>query len=411
MSDRRFRRVARAVSWLGTMTALFCTPPVARHVLCIDELHASDVVGMWTFAALLAGVAWLVAPRRSWLTAAFFGLLALIGVELAARVGVRLGDEQVRDSLAQLARRTYGDYAAYGGHPFLQYTGRAQVSLIGNEALGMRPEFNGLGFHGEELQRGKPAGTVRICCLGGSTTASGYPARMRDWLAERNPGTTFESANFGLGFYTSNHAIVNFVLNVIDLEPDYVVFHHGWNDTRCAGNAGRFRTDYSHVLQPYRAPVVPDALLIRASLLYRYLKHRVDPAPEWSFLDASLVRPQEEGLRWDRKPVAVTFRKNVRTFVDLCEARGIVPVLVTQPHSLDPNVPFAAAREGIEQFAGILRELANGFGDRVLFVDLDRELTGHSDHLFRDVGHMTTEGIALKAERIAAVIDAHRRGG
>ena len=46
--------------------------------------------------------------------------------------------------------------------------------------------------------------------------------------------------------------------------------------------------------------------------------------------------------------------------------------------------------------------------DRVVFVDLDREISGRNE-LFRDVGHMKLDGIRLKAERIGAAILAHWR--
>jgi hypothetical protein len=38
--------------------------------------------------------------------------------------------------------------------------------------------------------------------------------------------------NFGHPYWTTNHSVVNFMLNVLDFHPDFVVIHHGWNEER-----------------------------------------------------------------------------------------------------------------------------------------------------------------------------------
>jgi hypothetical protein len=43
--------------------------------------------------------------------------------------------------------------------------------------------------------------------------------------------------------------------------------------------------------------------------------------------------------------------------------------------------------------------VAAGFGDRIYFVDLDSMLTGNTK-IFKDLGHVTDEGRALKSEAI-----------
>ena len=44
----------------------------------------------------------------------------------------------------------------------------------------------------------------------------------------------------------------------------------------------------------------------------------------------------------------------------------------------------------------------------MVFVDLDATLSGKADHLFKDVGHMTDQGILLKAIGIGQAILEHR---
>jgi hypothetical protein len=65
-------------------------------------------------------------------------------------------------------------------------------------------------FGGPTLDKAKPERTTRITCLGGSTTASGYPIDMREIL-QRRVGLShrFEVMNLGIGWYTSLHSAVN----------------------------------------------------------------------------------------------------------------------------------------------------------------------------------------------------------
>jgi hypothetical protein len=51
---------------------------------------------------------------------------------------------------------------------------------------------------------------------------------MEDYLnAHASAGDgRFEVLNFGLGFYTTAHSLVNYVLNVVDYHPGYLVIHH-----------------------------------------------------------------------------------------------------------------------------------------------------------------------------------------
>jgi len=261
------------------------------------------------------------------------------------------------------------------------------------------------------VPRAKPPDTVRIACLGGSTTGRGYPRRMQALLQEQaGDKWRFEAMNFGLGWYTSAHSVVNFVLNVVDYAPDYVVFHHAWNDARARNVDGPVRGDYGHAFRAFEAPSVPDALLIRGSVLYRWLKDRMFGEPNWAFLDRAVLRPrrQRSGPPFGDTTELEPYVRNVRTIVEVARARGIVPVLTTQPHTLDPDTPGFAAAVHIRQCNQIVRALAREYGDRVLFVDLDAAFTGKNE-LFIDLGHMAERGMREKAAAIGDAILAHWR--
>jgi hypothetical protein len=404
--------VSRALAITGSAFAVLISPPIAQHVFCLDALHPDDVVGLWIGTAVILALSWLVVARRAqhtpWIPKVCVLLFALGVCELGARVYLKNFTEWPQQKLATLARATYPDLATFGAHPFLQFTDRPNRTLLGNTALSATSHFNRDGFHGPAFATTKPAGTCRIVCLGASTTASGYPLRMQSWLGEQTPVPRFECVNLAHGFYTSNHSVVNFALNGLDSDPDFVVFHHGWNDGRAAQNARAFRGDYSHVFRAFDPPKFPDWLLVRASVIYRAARFMVTRDAGWESLDHALLQPVHAELGIDIGPVVRTFRRNVRSVVDLALSRGVRPVLVTVPHSKDPNAAFAPNRGDIERLATELRDVATSYGDRVIFVDLDRELSGRNE-LFKDVGHLTDDGLTIKAQRIGAAILADLR--
>jgi hypothetical protein len=321
-------------------------------------------------------------------------VLAFVALETTARVYVRNLEAPERTEIILLARRTYRDQMAYQPHPFLQFTGRPGVSLRRDEVLGTTRPFNELGVRGPVPDEAKPERTTRIACLGGSTTASGYPAYMKEILQRR--------------LYTSLHSVVNFIVHGVDYSPDYVVFHHAINEGRGRGRRSEVRGDYTHFLTPFQYPSIPDALLIRASVIYRWLKQRVTREPDWAFLDAAVVRDEErkEGDPYRQLSDLEPYERNIRSIVDIALARGITPVLVTQPHSTDPETHFQDVEEHMRQSNTLVRHLAETYDGKVLLVDLDVECTGRND-LFTDRIHMTEAGIELKARAIADVVQEH----
>lgn len=394
---------------LGGATALLglaVVPLWVQWTVALTPLHADDVVPLWLLAAAATALGVYVMRRRPpRLAALLFPLLLLVGGEVVARLYLRFAasPEALRESI-RLAGSTYPDGAAFVAHPFLQFTGRPRRELSGGDVLG-ESSFNNLGFVGPDVTRDKPAGVVRVAFLGGSTTATGYfrPAEKRLNELAKGSAVRFECINFSIGYYTSMHSTVNFVVNVRDYKPDYVVFLHGWNDLRGAGHPDDYRGDYSHSFKPFALPPIRDALFLRSSVMYRYVQHRIAPTPDWANLG---VATQYQDIRHGdtRALLDATYLRNIGTVVTLAEAGGIVPVLVTQAHSTDPKIAFAQDAEGIAHYAALCRQAAEGYGDRVVFVDLDKMTTGIHNEFFRDVGHHNEEGVRFKGLAVAEAI-------
>ena len=188
------------------------------------------------------------------------------------------------------------------------------------------------------------------------------------------------------------------------------MIHHGWNDGRAARNASHYRGDHSHVRKAFEPPRPSDWPLIRASVLYRFVRFRISGNAGFEYLDAALLRPDPDYDDVDLTPALATFDRNLRTIVDLALLRGITPVLATLPYSTEPEIAFAPNRPDLPRFAAVMREVAASHPDRVLLVDLEAALTGHNE-LFVDLAHMVPAGRARKAELIGEAILAHRRGG
>ncbi|HOK89970.1 MAG TPA: hypothetical protein PK379_08080 [Candidatus Hydrogenedentes bacterium] len=94
-------------------------------------------------------------------------------------------------------------------------------------------QSNSLGWRDDEVALPKPAGTVRIVCVGGSTTAEGphnaltYPNLLERYLKDRWPGINVVNAGIFalLSFGEAGHAE-----DYLALEPDLLLHYNFVND-------------------------------------------------------------------------------------------------------------------------------------------------------------------------------------
>jgi hypothetical protein len=407
------RQFSRFTGVIGLVTAALLCPFVFDRYLAVSPLLKREYDSLIVFSGIVLAVSLVFLVFRKRMRAGWvltgFTLFILIQIELAARLVIHyVAPVEKREALGASANRTYLEYTAYKGHPFLVFTGRPSVELQGNESLGKLAAFNNFGFSGSDFTVEKPAGTIRVATLGGSTTISGYPIHTEQFLNDSLATSgQFEVLNFGMTYWTSAHSLVNFILNVVDFAPDYAVFHHAWNDEKARNvPEALFRNDYSHALTYFHEPEIPDKWPLRTSVIYRSIKMKLGIQPEWASLGSATTvkdKPLITPLYKNEKEL-YPYERNIRTFVDLAMARNIKVVLTTQPHSTDPKIPFAYAAKAIDQGNDVMRKVAASYGNSVLFLDLDSMITGHRNDIFVDVGHMNPEGIELKGKIIARCI-------
>ena len=97
--------------------------------------------------------------------------------------------------------------------------------------------INPLGFRGAPFDAQKPNNTIRIACVGASTTfcaesskdETAWPAQLQRILNERYE-TNFEVVNAGVPGYMIEESLVNLRERVLPLNPDLVIVYHANND-------------------------------------------------------------------------------------------------------------------------------------------------------------------------------------
>ena len=299
-------------------------------------------------------------------------------------------------------------YSRYMPHPFLQFTGpRGTVEGATDDSY--------LGFREIKLSdRAKPADVIRVACLGGSTTADGYPEMLQDYLQRQMPERRFQVLNFGMTWWSSVHSTINYVLNVIDFRPDYLVLHDSCNDHHYRGFPG-LRGDCAHAYRLFLIPQTVGESLFRFSLLYRLGRIVLT----WKF--PHLFRPQFEmkdiGLHPGKtfhyqEAELYVIDRNIDTICTLAKSQNSTVCLTTMPLSMERT--FGEEHDRVyrphtRDVNEIIRNKARMF--ECLMADFDLEMTGREE-MFNDAVHSSVEGNGMKARLVGDVIlsDIQMRG-
>ncbi len=351
------------------------------------------------------------ALRLSRAAALLLSLLLLGATELSTRAWVRATfDIKQCSELDKMLRIARGQAHEHLHHPFLHHVGNPEFLAVPypdqRDILELLPEeewhpYDTFGFPGPIPSYAKDPGTLRVACLGGSTTVSGYPQKLEKWLADRMPqGTRAEVLNFGVGGYTSAHSLVNFVLNAVDFDPDVVIVHHAWNDASAALQGCALRGDYAHL----RSQSLPDASpsierWVAPSVVWRLLRSGPGDTAGSGGSAKGLEAAHSEQDCGDVDPLW-PYRRNLETIVNLSSLQGMQVILTTQPHREQRHTSAAIF---IDACNDAVREIHREHPDTLL-VDLAADHATRGEDDFMDLCHMTPEGVQWKAERIGDVL-------
>jgi lysophospholipase L1-like esterase len=268
--------------------------------------------------------------------------------------------------------------------------------------------------------------------LGGSTVLCLYVEEENRYpylvgnLLEQDTGKKITSLNGGVGGNNTLHSL-NLLLNkVIPRRPDVVILMHNINDLACLMYE---KTYWSQ--NPSRAVIVEftfyknlkglQALATLARDIYipnlhvatRTLRKKIQGA--FKDPDDEFAQARGRKLELDPEAMAAEFRLNLQTFINICRARQITPVLMTQFNRYRAN-PDGKVKEALEKFekdTGVpgqefmrayhrlndtTLEVARANG--VLAIDLARDIPQDRQYMY-DVVHLNTAGSRLAAHLIS----------
>jgi hypothetical protein len=274
---------------------------------------------------------------------------------------------------------------------------------------------------------------LNLVFLGGSTVACIYVEEKNRFpylvgqLLEQRTGKKITSINSGVGGNNSLHSLDILLNKLIPVRPDVVVMMHNLNDL-----VGLIYDQTYWSKNPTRKPIVNfyfyknltglKALATLARDMYipnlhaatRVLSHKIfgkkvkDPDDEFAY-----IRGQK--LTVDQAAIVDEFKMNLQSFINLCRARKINPVLMTQfnRYTRNPDPKVLKAMQGFASDSGIpvsqfialyarfnqaIREV--GQANQVLVIDLASLIPSDKKYIY-DVVHLNTRGSKLAAKLIS----------
>jgi hypothetical protein len=274
---------------------------------------------------------------------------------------------------------------------------------------------------------------LTLVFLGGSTVACIYvdedqrfPYLVGELLAQQT-GKKITSINSGVGGNNSLHSIDILLNKVIPIKPDMVVMMHNINDL--------VTLIYDQTYwgkNPTRKPIVNfyfyknltglKALATLARDMYipnlhaatRILSHKIF-GKRVKEQDDEFAYIRGKKLTVDQAAILDEFKMNLQTFIDLCRARRITPVLMTQfnRYKANPDPKVLKAMQGFASDSGIsvrefidlyakfneaIREVGKTNGVQV--IDLAALIPQDKKYIY-DVVHLNNRGSQLAAKVIS----------
>lgn len=270
------------------------------------------------------------------------------------------------------------------------------------------PYFEGdmaLFRHGVAIPVAKPAGELRVVCLGGSTTVNvaarpeeNYTRLAETRLRQDHPGRPIVVLEAGGDAFSTAHAVANLSLRLLALEPDVVTLLENVNDLTAQKFGERLEPDYANkylddAFLAYEHRGGPGGAILRASRAAQMLKWRL------SVLKTTLEKSSRGGTVANPRDGRAAYRRNLLTFVAVARAHGASPVLITQSHR-DGEAAFGG--EFLE-YNRLVRAVAAETG--AALADAAPLLSGRPEY-FVDEVHMNAAGLAALEQLVGPILSA-----
>lgn len=218
---------------------------------------------------------------------------------------------------------------------------RAEPHQVVRTAEGATVRINSLGFRGPEYAWKPAPGTLRIAVFGGSSTfcwqnsseETTWPAQLQHDLSEALK-MPVEVINLGLPGFDATQSKTNYMFLGRALHPDVVIEYDGWNDMKYFRMLERAPDTFTRWVpnKPWWQKLARSTQIGRRArnaywkITLRKLEVRFSALEKAGVAENNPVGP--EALSWARK--------NFEDFTTLANSDGVLPVLVTQGHLIDP---------------------------------------------------------------------------
>jgi lysophospholipase L1-like esterase len=265
---------------------------------------------------------------------------------------------------------------------------------------------------------------VSIVFLGGSTTECMYMDEKNRFpylagrMLEEETGKKINSYNGGVSGNNSLHSIDILLNKVVPIKPDIVIMTHNINDLMILLLCNTYWNSH-----PGKAPVTTvnatwqDLLKQAVKRFVPNLFSRIRAVKNRVLLESQMdefknIRGTKISI--DKNRMQDEFRMNLQTFINICSARNITPVLMTQQNRFkeraqgiiynaaktfksDYGIEYNDYKETYDLFNETIRDV--GKENNVLVIDLAKEIPQEQEYIYDSV-HLNDTGSRLAAQII-----------
>jgi lysophospholipase L1-like esterase len=275
-------------------------------------------------------------------------------------------------------------------------------------------KVNALGFRGPEIPLSKPAGTIRLAFLGGSTTwcaevsnnESTWPHLVAMELQNKNPSRDFDYVNGGVPGYSTLESVTNLIERVQQTNPDLIFIYHATNDLsydsrKMAKAQGVFAGKPEN--PSWLASYSMAWFLIEKNLQLRFRKQQV-------LLDSSRL------LNFEPSELSRDFKKRLKLLIQKSQKISPLVAVATFSHQYrrDQNLEeqMRAAETSIfympymnidrlfaafDEYNRVIRQVAKE--EEIILIEAENKIPGDNVH-FNDSVHFKDPGSQKMAQLV-----------
>jgi lysophospholipase L1-like esterase len=290
--------------------------------------------------------------------------------------------------------------------------GRYPIPNSKRQSISVNESVNEHGYRGHSFALEPPEGTVRLVCLGDSTTWGGttdestFPARLeKDLNREFKGKPPVEVVNAGVAGIGSVNAKKHLERRIVKIKPQYLLIYPPANDISILvtkrGNTGNIATTYFGLWSPgqwrQRHSVFFNAFLSKVKRFYlspRTVANRYVPFPAngrsllRQLLSVLVNTAQQLGI----KPVVLAHCYPIRSGQTSAEAQRYL-----KGHFFELGA--AGAVEAVTVQNGVARDVAQQAG--IPFIDVENAVPSDDEFFQQDGLHFNDKGNELFAEKLA----------